>query len=633
MSAQVSRHSWPLSLTMEAPFLFPGLDGQALGVDKSFVRDQHGRICIPGEHLKGHFAHFLGRVAELEKAASDAGSAFAPLVPEAMLKNWFGAVGSQFLDRQTSGGADGDRARLFFRDLGLAATRNGKSEPGLQRTRIRIDRERGHAKAAHWLVAEQIAATGAKVAFSSAPPAEPLSGVDEGAVLIGTEEEASAFEAAFAQFALWQSQIGAMRSAGFGRIVEKTLLLGKRSSTPFNIPDASIAQSGTVAHRFNVRLDAPFLIDPILGTGNVQLSSSDIPGAAIKAALADAGRLADPAFDAVFAKVLSALVISNARRVQNAASAASRALPRSIVRMGKRIADGFDATLTEPLKDFSDLKTAELDRIWLQTSGFNELTPGTMTRTRTAVTEFTESAAEAQLFSYRLINPAKQMWAFEVAIPRSLAADEEKLAKRLLAFIATGALHVGKTKSRLITVELVAGTQPPVVVADGAFRITLESDARLLADDDLDILADGGDMPAIYAGRLKALLKTAAASAGIKIELDAALDWQAFDLRCSHRLAGGVKAIRAAKATGTTYRPFVLTSRGSVFRLPVRATNDGKVSAELRKLLDHVALYGLPSPEPDWKKNPFVPQNGFGAVSISGDGAREFGNVSFEGTP
>ena len=60
------RHVFRLEVVVESPFIFPGAETHAVGVDAPAMRDDDGRASLPADHLKGLL---LEAVTALEASA------------------------------------------------------------------------------------------------------------------------------------------------------------------------------------------------------------------------------------------------------------------------------------------------------------------------------------------------------------------------------------------------------------------------------------------------------------------------------------------------------------------------------------------------------------------------------------
>lgn len=281
-----------LAVTLAAPYLVHGNDPGRFGLHATLLTDPQGRPVLPGSLLAGRIAEaWTAHGAELGGADAD---------------RWFGRPGF--------GPQDGaQRARLLTADLALTTVEGQPFDPAAPRhdldaARVRIDADTGSVAAGALLQVEQVAAPGTALRFAGrwttwAQPAE----IDTLCLQI---------RAAL----LLQTQLGAWRNVGFGRLLEvevsaarldatgdatgagtgKTAALspalshegrGSRSVSASALPDgraAAAAAAGTSAsrRRFALLSSEPLCVSTRSRRGNVFESGEVIPGAALLGALA-----------------------------------------------------------------------------------------------------------------------------------------------------------------------------------------------------------------------------------------------------------------------------------------------------------------------------------------------------------
>jgi hypothetical protein len=278
-----------LAVTLAAPYLVHGNDPGRFGLHATLLTDPQGRPVLPGSLLAGRIAEaWTAHGAELGGADAD---------------RWFGRPGF--------GPQDGaQRARLLTADLALTTVEGQPFDPAAPRhdldaARVRIDADTGSVAAGALLQVEQVAAPGTALRFAGrwttwAQPAE----IDTLCLQI---------RAAL----LLQTQLGAWRNVGFGRllVVEvsaqrldatgaatgaaagKTATLspalshegrGSRSVSASALPAGHAAAAGTSVsrRRFALLSSEPLCVSTRSRRGNVFESGEVIPGAALLGALA-----------------------------------------------------------------------------------------------------------------------------------------------------------------------------------------------------------------------------------------------------------------------------------------------------------------------------------------------------------
>ena len=610
----MARHEWDIGLTLLAPFATTGVENVGLGIDKAFLRNERGEIILSGHQVRGLFRHFLMEVIgrENEAGIDDRNR----LVRVEWFFNWFGRPGRQYGSEEgdlkiysrlgasekqaNAAGDDLGRGRLTIRDLVLSDRASEKGGETTNRTRIRVDRERKSVRPGALLVREQMHKTGEKADFEC----------KNGVILYGSDAEKKAFGDAFAIFLENLPEIGAMKSAGYGRVEDGRLngYKGERLTIPDDGPDGeTFAIAMTFSH--------PLLVEPHLASGNVQESANHISGAVIKAAIAEFGQLAmgKDKFDKEFGSALSKMIIRIALPVKrNSSASRPRALPFSLVKDRSEFKDFFDPGTSGAIKFEVDFKGDEYEAA-LAACGQHNVS--WVSQTRTAIEPGTQHAAENQLFNYRMAGVRDTEWRGEIILPADLSEGEKAKAQRLMALLKSELIQIGKTRADM-TARVVSGKDPCVRAdADGVWRLTLQSPACLFDLACMEKLRTGAvTLRDAYIGYFETVFEDAQNS----------VDWESFDFLARHRLFGGHRAAYTRKKRSDPYYPFLLSETGSVFRFPLK---DGQGAAKLKERLEQLVCRGLKSFDDDWQLNPFVPENGYGEVRIDGEDRQLPGKV------
>ena len=611
----ISRHEWQFSLQLIAPFASTGVENETLGIDRTFLRNERGEVIISGEQIRGLFRHFLVAVLQAE---NDAGlDENRRLVKTAWFFNWFGRPGLQYgteegdpalyaklgasSTKPKAAGDDLGRGRLTIRDLVLQnrnTGRQGRHAPGSKaenRTRIRVDDKRRSVKSGALLVREQYHMSGEQVSFLSA---HDDGSKYPGVILYGTDAEKQAFEKAFALFLDNLPEIGAMKSAGYGQV--RHAEISRHCAMAVAIPDA--AKSSDDCYSICMAFSDPLLVEPRLASGNVQESADYISGAVLKAAIAEYGALAMPGFQQEFGKALSDMVIRFARPAGKDDCSRSRTPPFSLVKSGNDFADFFSLQEEKPLTFEVDFKPPDQSAI-RKAYGLGNITR--VSRTRTAIELGKQHASDSQLFNYRMAGVEGTCWIAQILLPPDMAEEDKIKARQLIAFLASGLIQIGKTRSDLKEATFEILPRPAATSKNRKWRITLQTPACLFDAACVKALAEGSiSIRDAYVDWFRKTLGS---------ELSSAINWDGFDFLAQHSLFGGHRAAYTRKKRGEDYYPFLLTKAGSVFVLPEDSENG---SDDLRQWMEGAALSGLPAFEPDWQENPFVPQNGYGEVCI-----------------
>lgn len=554
-----SRLRCKVTLRIESPFLFRGLEGSLLGVDAAQMRDSDGRPLLPGDQLKGVLRHAL---EDLAAAAPD-------LVKDEGITALFGRPDATFADAGNEG-----RSRLIASDLRAREA----CEPSIDvLPRVAIDENTGSAKAAHLQVVELVAPLGREVTF-------------EGELLLFVEKDevAGTIDLLDKALALVPS-IGAFKTVGFGRVVRAAITAEERR--PLGLPTpAAVAASQRYALTFT--LDRPFMVATRRVEDNVMEGQRVIPGGVLKGALAR--RLEHAGIDprnGAWGAALSRLSIGHAWPLSNGA-AVCRPLPLSLTtnRPGTCVRDELRLDERHALAGETPLFPSDWkcdpDKV-LRAMDWPADKPGIVMRTRTAIAHDTGAASEAQLFSYKMVDPTGWRWRAVI----DLEGIDTRTAGQLLALLGAGLDGIGKTEASMVEVETNTQPQPqPQPVAQGAqtYALMLETPALMVDKDALD----GAEA---LRGAVERYFSEASAHR---------LTLKRF--YATQSLSGGVTALRRSSG----YAPWILMDAGSVFLL----------EGDPAPLADWLR-YGLPLPDwlndKSWQKCPFQRENGFGAVSLN----------------
>lgn len=573
------RIRFPLKLTLRSPFMLQGLQRAAYGVDASALRDAEGRPLIPADHVKG-----LLRQAYQELAQP--GAAHAGRDDVARL---FGTESEE-------AAADGEqdvpkRASLVFSDL--AAEDAGKDRLHQSGTfpRVAICDRTGSAQTGHLQVIELAAPLGAEVTFHGeltalAPPLEA-------AKLREDLQRALALIPA----------VGGFRSAGFGEVVPACSSVGdpdERDLLPAAPSGSDTPPTDTA--EFVMRFDRPVLVDARRVADNYFQGATIVPGGAIKGALARrlelGGRLDDD-----LGRSLSQVVIGHAFPLSDTGHRLDTPLPASLV-AAKDESTG-DPRFADALLHTGAAGVLLGDRVpvfqgdwkggWAAKFCRREDLPGSAnlrrdTRTRTRIDSDTGVAADQALFSFSAVETRNTQWALTIQRNGIPPAHFELFC----ATLAGGLDGIGKTDARAELwredaappkIEPVANDRPdqwavtlltPALLTDPGSRAPLREQYAAYWR---DVLGDGVGLLNFFA---------------------------------QIRLAGGYQAVRY-RLFGRRYFPFVLTEAGASFLL----------QGDVRDSLEGLARTGLPvarireAEATDWRKCPFVPENGYGAITTN----------------
>lgn len=611
------RHVWTYRLTLVSPIAFAGNENVLHGIDQALLRNHLGEIVLSGAQIRGNLRHFLLSVRRAEDKAERPQD--ARLVKDDLFKLWFGDEGVQDFGANLGGDAilleAGTRSagRLTIRDAVIQG-----ATAAHELSRIKIDRNTGSVASGSYLVSEQPGKTGSEWSFEGK------------IVLYGSAEEAAVFSRAFVLFSELLSEIGGMKSSGYGRIVEGSFVLDGLQSMPLTLANPAAGSNDPSAVRTYLRIsfDEPLLVEPRIRSGNVQMSSSIISGGTIKAAIAEFGRMARPDFDREFGEALSAITVRSAMPTSARGYDRPRRMPLSLATERRETSGG------ETIETFIDLLSgAEVDRRHLRyahdfKSGHDERIGRSyfreqqavswVSRTRTAIALDSHHADEGRLFSYQMVNPRDTAWLAEIYHPEGNAEINAK-AGCLVEFLQSGMIQIGKTRADMkISETTSAMPRYAVPIKAGSkriWKIVLCTPSALLSEADIAALPPDRNALELYRTVIQKAVDERARSVGGS-SVSHWLRWDEFDCMVRHHFEGGHRAKRARDAAGMMYYPFVMTSAGSVFFIPEIDDLDQHQRAELTRTMQALVDRGLPSFDGNWRTNPFTPENGYGEVCI-----------------
>lgn len=580
-------HLIDISLTLSAPWLVHGNDPGRLGLDAVLMRDRLGRPLLPGTLLAGRISDAW---TELRR---DFGT--GEQLPEPT--QWFGSAANGF---------EPAHARLHVDDL---VCETPPEQGASTANRIRIDADRQAVLPGMLMLAEQDHRPGQKVVFSGRWRA-----------WLGDGEAASLRVALLAGL-LWQDQLGAMATVGLGEVLGADV--GIRG---VDMPAPGAGREGH-ARRLRLIFDGPLCVGTRGNAGGNLFESADvIPGAALKAALADMWRRWRSHAGPVAAGGTALAQAFDALRIGHAFPAADPGRRPGIIPLS------FVVTPGGALQDVCHCPDAELldgaaprfpidwkGEDWGRASaiqGWGET--ARELRVRTAISPKSRTADAGKLFAYEcVVAKGDTVWLADLTLPHSVLQPGAVWAE-LEQLLSVGVGPIGKTaawgSAELLDAPGVSGDvwgSDSLDACPGTAVLQLLTPALLFA---APSVADKAmvDLHDLYQRSFDEL------SGG-------ALHLRHFF--ASQTLSGGEYLMRRyvaptaeRMAPPAPCMPFVLTQPGSVFVLEPQRGREADALESLRRwrngglpLTSAVrAAHGI-----DWQANPFVPENGFGEVSVN----------------
>jgi hypothetical protein len=578
MTALIS--TMPVTIKAEGPVLTRATAIGGMGVDAPIARldDEDRTPYLAGSHVLGKVRHALQRLLEIQKRAGGSGP-----IPDACIEDWFGGQGDE-------GEGYAKRRRIFFSDFTSANPGN----PAATRTRIAIDRERGAAKQGALLTLETPYRSGEPVEFSGSVHA------------IGPDGERETMARTLRLGLQWLSQIGGLRTIGFGRVLDTGI--GSANPPSQTTPTRAVAERLTFVLQFH----DPLCVAETRNSGNTFVTSDTVAGGIIKGAIANLiaageGRSAgtDLACSTLFpalGKHFSALRFSHLFPAPHDNAVRPSRWPSSLV------VDNNDAFHDVALWEEPKLVNGRAPAFYHDWKPKHFATANACARwpcverslrVRTAI-DFEETRAKHEaLFAYEMLNIHKHVWVGEIGLEDIDEVHRPAVITELSAALANGFPGIGRSQSFATVAP--GSWQPSIKAAAPAGKIfvfTLQTAALLRGSEN----TYDDSIKEISGGTLHLLRHFV-----------------------SERLSGAsFLANRYYKHK--PYRPWILTEPGSVFVVEPTGTGDPLA------VIKFLGRKGLPLPEnvrsfyelghaPDaelWSNCPYIRPNGYGEVAISG---------------
>ncbi|ESQ08045.1 MAG: hypothetical protein N838_14930 [Thiohalocapsa sp. PB-PSB1] len=605
----MSRYRISVRIRLQGPVLSQATGGRDIGLDAAALRDVHGTPLLPGNLIRGNLRHAWHRLREIAEAH---GGAPASLDPD----SWLGA------ESKSDSNDAPIRARLCFSPYWRAE----QPADGGVRHRIAVDPQTG-----------AVSNMALQVVDTPFLPGDEPSFV--GTVEADLEDQGAADELAerIRQGLEFAGNLGALKGVGFGRV----LAVDVESAAC----RAGIAQSAQIRGcdriGISLTLDRPFCIARPHGKNNLFESEDFIPGGVLRGALArrlfkgdDSTESASPAY-AKLCEHFEHLAVSHALPVTaNAIGSRPIATPFSLVQAPEQAGSDrsapYDIACKGEPAGLIHGRAPAFEPDWKHSDALRAMCGQTLSLSReiavqTRIHPKQGTAEEGNLFATEAVCPHAHLWRAHIDISQVPLADRPDVLDQLAQVFADPLTHIGKTKAQAV-VELSptpdslavkeGDPQTGKLLRDGIAIVCLQSDALLLPDFS-GLTGTGGSarLQALYAGAWEQL------SAGAL-----ALDGQRYFAR--QALVGGNYLHHRFSPLGRPYNPWLITLAGSVFVLkPTQNDPQGENLAE--NVLQSWRQTGLAQVYADsedaatrrtrehWKHNPYLRQNGYGAVAVN----------------
>lgn len=563
------------------------------GVDAPAARLNDGTLYIPGSLA-------LGRIRDAFRTLGMVDARYA-----GALHAWFGGED----DKKTGMPR---RGRIFVSDLRFQEQGGEATRP-----RVAIDPISGTVLEGAMQTLEAPFAIGEKVTC-------------KGEVrLLGEATEIEAFWPLLRKAAAWITQLGGLRTVGYGTVEQASV--GTADIPPASQP----IPAATERLRVVLATDDLLCVGERRNDANTYTSSDVIPGGAIKGTLAsqilaEHAHAPNAAVDAVDRSSLgihfSALRFTHAfpvrrpipgtpvpprpSRVPWSWSLAPALDPQGAPMKANALYDAARASNPAAAHVIGG-KAARFCPDWkpgtwdMAMTRVGWQTPETELRIHTAIDDTLRSAKANQLFAIECTITADHVWVGELDLADVPANQRAAVIVQLHHHLQQGLLGLGRLGSFASVTLLPITTTPLTPAADAYGRLTLTLQSAALLRDP----AASGDVTEAYRAAFAAL----APASGLRLA--------AIFIR--ERLSGADFMARRFFGPHRRYQPYLLTEAGSTFVFDIdpacpQPALDAVAAWERHGLeipAATLAAYGLQHVVPLWSACPFVRQNGYAEVS------------------
>ncbi len=592
-----------IQVTLIGPILTQSSSPGGWGIDYVAARNSENQLYLPGTLLVGKLQQAW---QELKEAVSD-GHWFSPTFDK-----WLGEVSENALPKTK---------QLFFSDLIYQPDSQDKTG---SYSRIKIDPDRGAVDKHQLVLIESPFLTGKDYLFTGYLHFFAANETEVEKIIRHVEAGLN-----------WTSQLGALRSTGFGRIKH----IDCSQSSKIRIPEPSVAELKSPDNVFlAIRPLYPFCITGKPIADNLFESQAIIPGGVVLGAIAttwnqlcghSGGRL-DEIIDTKRPKLKEhfSLIRINHALPNEQPYVRPITLPLSLVTVHddknlydvilldgpSLINDKAPAFAVDWKDDANTLHEYSWPHLRRKDFGWPNVTKEL--RTRTAINPETLCSADNELFSYEQIVPGTLSWNTHIDLSRIPEEDRKTVYLELQSLLGAGIAALGKTKTPATlewTAAVISTNQPSTVkpLNDNQWIVTLQTDTLLGSPEKLNETSSQVELQTMYKLAWQEL-------SGNKLELVRYFARQ--------RLSGGTFRRNVFQKT-EAYRPWLLTEAGSVFLL--RSTDNTNIEA-CEQLIQEWLVQGLPIKGSvlkyygidevigkQWQHCPFVPQNGYGEIVVN----------------
>lgn len=602
----MKRYDVQIELTVAGPLLTASSEPGDLGLDMIIARTDDCPY-IPGTLLSGKLDQAW---QEIEGAA-----------PELFAANRAALLGERNENKEPL------RKQLFFSDLNLTEQDVQKIQSEAVQHRVTIDKERGAASQQQLVAMESPFAQGDRFTFIGK------------VIFFAPEERGEEILHSLDVGLRWLSQLGGMRTIGYGRVAKAAVLESATKRAPLTWPDTVTitslqAKAPTNHNKVCLRITPqyPFCLSKPQAADNLFESNEIISGAAVLGSIVTTwnnlcgsrGKTVTVLKDSERRELkenFNNLRISHAFPVHGAAPRPV-ALPKSLVKIAGE-EEWYDVALADKpclinkqvpdfAIDWKDDAAVKKDFGWLKLRR--------QLRVRTGIEPELLRAAENELFSQEQIIPDGHCWLATLDMNQVPEGEQDKVLVQFCSLISQGVFGLGKTKTPFMIECLEAekgwqSTKPSHAepLAGDLWIITLQTDTLLGSPEHLNESSGAEELRHMYAKAWQELS-------------DGTLELVRYF--ASQHLSGG-EWLRRTMQQDRKYRPWLLTDAGSVFVLRAApGVESGSAGKHVQQWLRH----GLPlkgdvrkyydldreGMEP-WQCCPYLPEGGYGEIAVNLD--------------
>jgi len=614
----MKEHKLKVKIVVRAPYISQGTGAMRFGLDVC-PNTHNGKLVLPGRLLKGVLREKLEQ--------------FTTVLSDGHKHELEQVIHSLFGQSFEFDGGKG-RAALHF-PWRFTESNIDEANPNLpsQRHRIKIDAETGSVEEGHLQIVDTKYPTGTKITF-------------EGDIYFSPDKHTADIDTVVNYLNKAASQIkalGAYKNVGFGQVVSFDIVAVE---APQEASSHAYFNSHNNCWPLAIKFNQPICFSaPNSQASNHFESNSIIAGNIIKGGIANEVFKLDPShplrvhFDEL---IVRHAIPSATTSEQDPILTRFKQPPLSLIKPdidGKplfvSVAQHNQAILfkdlssegygyksgvfchdwkEDPNTEESKQAKQELNQMYQLSDFF----PTTSFSVHTAIDSQDGIADEGQLYSMQVIESDNTQWLTEIELPEHCLIDQhqhDQIAQALAAMFTRGIPNMGKTKARMqATTSNHLSAMAPNLTGQYV-TIKLETDALLF--DDTQLQDNKGDLLALYHQYFAEQLQD---NPALKLH----------SYYADQTLGGGNYYYHHFGKAGHSDVPIInyLTKAGSVFTFEVV----DKTQAD--QVLNQWHKQGFPLPRAlkhiTWKDTPYLPQNGFGEISVLSDTQANYNLDKFE---